>query len=77
MESGEAAPKDAAAEGAVDPRRCPLCGRGNECGQAAGAKTCWCFTAVIPADVLAQVPERARNAACVCRTCATRATPER
>lgn len=27
-----------------DPRQCPLCGRPNECGMAAGKGSCWCFS---------------------------------
>jgi len=49
---------------------CPLCGRGNACGMAAGKGECWCFDATIPAEVLAQIPEAARGVACVCRECA-------
>jgi hypothetical protein len=54
----------------VDPRRCPLCGGPNVCGVAAGADSCWCFTAQVPPDVVARVPEEARDVACVCRACA-------
>ena len=56
----------------VDPRRCPLCGGPNDCGIAAGASTCWCFTAEIPADVRDRIPPDARDLACVCRACAER-----
>jgi len=49
---------------------CPLCGNANECGVAAGAASCWCFTAVIPDSVLARVPPDQRNRTCVCRQCA-------
>jgi Cysteine-rich CWC len=54
----------------VDPLRCPLCGNANECGMLKAAEKCWCFTAIIPEDVLARVPEEARNVACVCAICA-------
>jgi hypothetical protein len=54
----------------IDPRRCPLCGGPNDCGIAAGASTCWCFTTSIPEDVRARVPDAARDLACVCRACA-------
>lgn len=57
--------------GTADPRRCPLCGEGNACGMAAGAGTCWCFSATIPPEVLERVPAEARGEACVCRTCAS------
>jgi hypothetical protein len=60
----------------VDPRRCPLCGGPNECGIAAGASTCWCFTTEIPPDVRDRIPAEARDLACVCRACAERQTGE-
>jgi hypothetical protein len=53
----------------VDPRRCPLCGAGNECGMAAGASDCWCFHVSIPDQVIDRVPAEARGAACVCKGC--------
>ena len=56
----------------VDPVRCPLCGDDNACGMAAGASACWCFTATIPPEVLARVPEPAQRRACICEACATR-----
>jgi hypothetical protein len=58
----------------VDPRRCPLCGGPNDCGIAAGASTCWCFTTDIPSDVRDRIPPEARDLACVCRACAERQT---
>jgi cysteine-rich CWC protein len=60
----------------VDPRRCPLCGGPNDCGIAAGASTCWCFTTEIPSDVRDRIPPDARDLACVCRACAERQTPQ-
>ena len=55
----------------LDPRRCPLCGEGNACGMAAGQGDCWCKTLKIPPEVLERVPAAARDAACVCESCAT------
>jgi len=52
---------------------CPLCGGPNRCGLAAGADTCWCFTASIPPAALAQVPEADRDRRCICAACADRA----
>jgi hypothetical protein len=54
----------------VDSTRCPLCGNANECGMAAGKEKCWCFTAIIAENVLARVPERARDVTCICANCA-------
>jgi hypothetical protein len=54
----------------VDNRRCPLCGNANQCGMATGQEKCWCFTAIISGEVLARVPEQARDLACICEKCA-------
>jgi hypothetical protein len=53
-----------------------LCGGPNECGIAAGASTCWCFTTDIPSDVRDRIPAEARDLACVCRACAERRRDE-
>lgn len=55
-----------------EPGRCPLCDRTNEC-QLARTESykgpCWCAKENVPAEMLASVPEDARNVACVCRRC--------
>jgi hypothetical protein len=56
----------------VDASRCPLCGNANQCGMAAGQEKCWCFSAIIAEEVLARVPEPARDLLCVCAKCAQR-----
>ncbi|MCB9616400.1 MAG: cysteine-rich CWC family protein [Sandaracinus sp.] len=53
-------------------KRCALCGAQNECGVAAGASHCWCFDVVIPASLLARIPEELRDRACVCPSCIER-----
>jgi hypothetical protein len=53
-----------------DPERCPLCGGPNACGAARGDATCWCFTAVIPPEIIARVPAEDRGVRCVCAACA-------
>ncbi len=62
----------AAAEPAIDPSRCPLCGGPNACALAGpgAAQPCWCVGQTFAADVLAAVPEAARRRACICRACA-------
>lgn len=50
---------------------CPLCGGPNACGLAEGNVKCWCFSVSIAKEALAQVPEEARDKACLCRCCAT------
>ena len=52
---------------------CPLCGGPNGCGIAAGADTCWCFTAAIPPAALERVPDEARDRTCICAACASQA----
>ncbi len=56
---------------AVDPSRCPLCGKENRCGRLAGLSSCWCQTVSVPRSVLDRIPAEARGVACVCRECAT------
>jgi hypothetical protein len=55
-----------------DPSRCPLCGVPNGCAKVAGADAaaCWCMSVEIAPAVLEQIPEAARDRACVCAACA-------
>ncbi|PIT83173.1 cysteine-rich CWC family protein [Limnohabitans sp. 15K] len=59
----------------IDPCHCPLCGQPNACAMAmpqAGAEApgpCWCTRVQFSADLLKQVPEAARNKACICAAC--------
>jgi hypothetical protein len=41
-------------------------------GHASGVAPaeCWCTTLEFSAELLARVPEAARNLACICQTCA-------
>jgi prepilin-type N-terminal cleavage/methylation domain-containing protein/prepilin-type processing-associated H-X9-DG protein len=55
-----------------NPARCPLCGEPNECLLCATYPQkgpCWCMAEEVPAELLARVPERLRNRACICRSC--------
>jgi hypothetical protein len=61
---------DASVVPAVRPDICPVCGGPNGCGIAAGASTCWCFTAAIPAAALERIPDEARDRSCICAACA-------
>jgi hypothetical protein len=38
---------------------------------AVAPEPCWCTLVPFSADLLAQVPEAARNRACICQRCAT------
>jgi len=49
---------------------CPVCGAANDCGVAAGKVDCWCFTAVLPPEVLEKIPGDAQGSVCVCPACA-------
>ncbi|WP_295550490.1 cysteine-rich CWC family protein [Limnohabitans sp. Rim8] len=59
----------------LDPCRCPLCGQPNACAMACGdqaaTEPCWCTLVQFDAELLKQVPEAARNRACICQRCAT------
>lgn len=61
---------------ATDPRRCPLCGRANQCAMEIARATgqppgpCWCTQVDFSADLLARLPQQARGQACICRGCA-------
>ncbi|OYU44532.1 MAG: hypothetical protein CFE44_12450 [Burkholderiales bacterium PBB4] len=63
------------------PEVCPLCHQPNQCAmemeRATGQKQppCWCTQASFSAELLARIPETARNQACVCASCA-RTSPE-
>ena len=55
-----------------DPGRCPLCGQPNGCRLCTPGRyqgPCWCETAIMPAGLLARVPEPLRNRACICQSC--------
>ena len=55
---------------------CPLCGQANECAMERERATgvpqgpCWCTQADFTAELLARVPEAARDRACLCARCA-------
>jgi hypothetical protein len=56
----------------ADASRCPLCGRPNGCAMAAGGQEpCWCASATISPETLAQIPAALRDVACLCAECAT------
>ncbi|MBA1272360.1 cysteine-rich CWC family protein [Pseudomonas azotifigens] len=56
----------------MDPSRCPVCGKGNDCGLAGGDSTspCWCFSMTIDATRLADLPPQVQGNACLCPRCA-------
>jgi hypothetical protein len=57
----------------LDPCRCPLCGQSNACAMATPGQAvsgpCWCTRVPFSADLLKQLPEAARNKACICAVC--------
>ncbi len=58
-------------------RNCPLCDGPNGCVPAVSGSfevSCWCKDVSFSSELLARVPEEARQRACVCRTCATAPT---
>jgi hypothetical protein len=60
----------------VDPTRCPLCDKPNQCAAEAQRETgvkqppCWCTRVTFDAALLSSVPEEARGTACICAACA-------
>ena len=51
---------------------CPLYGRENECQFATTSAykgKCWCASENFSPDLLARVPDEARNIVCICRRC--------
>lgn len=53
---------------------CPLCGSENLCGMALASGKCWCEDVNFTPELLARVPETARDKACICQRCAVAAT---
>jgi predicted Fe-S protein YdhL (DUF1289 family) len=58
-----------------DEARCPVCGRANGCGAAAGDVVCWCWHATVRAELVAWLQARGIDASCLCRECAAGAVP--
>jgi len=62
-----------------NPAICPLCGQGNQCAmeveQATGVQqpACWCTRATFSQALLDTVPLAARDNACICARCASKA----
>lgn len=55
-----------------NPIICPLCGQANFCAQTtadAAQGECWCMQAVIPAELVAQLPVAAKDVSCICQAC--------
>ncbi len=55
----------------VDGSICPLCQEANRC-DVKSSTACWCMTANVPAELLAQIPEKQRNKSCICQACIER-----
>lgn len=60
----------------INPAQCPICKEPNACAMEVArttgkkAERCWCFDADFSAEVMAQIPDDAKNKACVCAQCA-------
>jgi len=60
----------------INPKLCPLCAQDNACKNVScddtSKLTCWCQNPEIkfPPQLLQQVPEKAKNKACICQSCA-------
>ena len=53
---------------------CPLCGNENLCRMEFDGGRCWCQGVDFAPEILARVPEAARDKACICRKCAEAAS---
>ncbi|WP_169817419.1 cysteine-rich CWC family protein [Caryophanon tenue] len=52
---------------------CPLCDADNQClANTPNVANCWCMTKTFHEWVLAQIPEDAKNKACICEGCLTK-----
>lgn len=57
---------------AIDPARCPLCGRPNHCQRVSSEpyrRPCWCFAQEVPSELLRKVPVELQGLSCVCQAC--------
>ncbi|MDN4501636.1 cysteine-rich CWC family protein [Alteromonadaceae bacterium BrNp21-10] len=52
----------------INPAICPFCQGTNQC-MAQSDKSCWCFAAQIPKELIALVPADKQRQACICQTC--------
>jgi len=59
-----------------DESKCPLCGNRNACQNIVSDKVnstpCWCDNTAyeFPDNLLNQIPEKFKNKACICQSCA-------
>jgi len=59
----------------IDPSKCPIFGKPNQCAQEVAKATgkpqepCWCMTANFSVELLSKVPIEAKNKACICEKC--------
>lgn len=54
--------------GAIDPKKCPLCGQSNDCGVNEGAD-CWCRAETFTEALLSNIPVEHSRQTCICQHC--------
>ncbi|WP_081945604.1 cysteine-rich CWC family protein [Thalassotalea sp. ND16A] len=62
-------------EECINPNKCPLCKENNRCLNSScsdSSQNCWCKNPDIKfsESLLKQIPDSARNKACICKACA-------
>ncbi|MEO6974034.1 MAG: cysteine-rich CWC family protein [Rhodoferax sp.] len=69
-------------DAALDPSRCPVCGKPNECAMEVERVTgitqppCWCTQVAFPPSLLERVPMPAQGRACICQACTSGLTQQ-
>ncbi len=53
----------------INPRKCPICGQDNQCGNELGKSTCWCSVESFPQEIFELIPEEKLRKACICKDC--------
>lgn len=59
----------------VDQTKCPFCGQDNNCASEIAKQTgepekpCWCLNETFSEELLATIPEPAKDKACICIDC--------
>jgi hypothetical protein len=53
----------------VNPKRCPICNKNNQCGNELGKSTCWCSAESFPEEIFTLLPEDKLHKACICKVC--------
>lgn len=53
----------------INPKKCPICGQDNQCGNELGKSICWCSAESFPQEIFELIPEEKLRKACICKDC--------